>query len=159
MSDYLIREGSLTDIEELFRLIQDLADYEKAPEEVVNSSKQLKLDWQAGHFKFLIAELSGQVVGMALYYPRYSTWKGLCYYLEDLYVMPNSRGKGIGKALINATAQAARKAGAKRLDWQVLDWNQPAVAFYEKLGAGIEKEWWNCKWYLSKREDSILLDS
>jgi GNAT superfamily N-acetyltransferase len=128
------------------KLIQELADYEKALHEVINTEKQLSLDWQAGRFQFFMAELAQQAVGMALFYPRYSTWKGLCYYLEDLYVMPDHRGKGIGKALIDATAQAARLAGAKRLDWQVLDWNQPAVTFYESLGARLEKEWWNCKW-------------
>ena len=149
MKPYHIRPGAAQDIPDLMRLINDLAAYERAPNEVENSEAQLLEDWQHHEsFKFLVAEAKDRVVGISLYYPRYSTWKGRCYYLEDLYVEPAYRGVGIGLALIEATANEARKAGAGRLDWQVIDWNDPAVKFYKQLGAAVEKEWWNCKWRL-----------
>lgn len=149
-TQFTIRPGKADDIDALMRLINDLAEFEKAPEKVLNTSAQLLEDWQHNHsFDFLVAVADGNVVGISLYYPRYSTWNGRCYYLEDLYVMPEHRGKGIGLALIEATADAARKAGAGRLDWQVLDWNTRATSFYETLGAVVEKEWWNCKWDLT----------
>lgn len=149
MSAFAIRAGRAEDLPEVMALIDELAEFEKAPEEVANSTEQLRADWQEHRaFDFLVAEVAGEIVGMSLYYPRYSTWKGRCYYLEDLVVRTEHRGKGIGRALIEATAEEARKAGAVRLDWQVLDWNESAVKFYEKLGANIEKEWWNCKWWL-----------
>jgi len=133
----------------LRQMIEALARYEKAEHEATLSESTLLKDW-AEHraFDFLIAEQKGTAVGMALYYPRYSTWKGRCFYLEDLYVMEHFRGNGLGKALLQAVADKAREAGALRLDWQVLDWNQPAVDFYESIGAHIEKDWWNGKWWL-----------
>lgn len=144
-----IRPGQAQDMAELHAMIGELALYERAPEEVNNSPEQLLSDWQEHRaFDFLIAEINGEIVGMALYYPRYSTWKGRCYYLEDLYVREAYRGQGAGMALLNAVAEEARKAGALRLDWQVLDWNAPAVKFYENIGATIEKEWWNGKWWV-----------
>lgn len=144
-----IRPGQAQDMAELHAMIGELALYERAPEEVSNSPQQLLNDWQEHRaFDFLIAELNGEIVGMALYYPRYSTWKGRCYYLEDLYVREAYRGQGAGMALLNAVAEEARKAGALRLDWQVLDWNAPAVQFYENIGAIIEKQWWNGKWWV-----------
>jgi GNAT superfamily N-acetyltransferase len=146
MSNFSLRPAQSQDIPEVMRLINELAVYEKAPEKVRNNAQQLLQDWQHGSFSLLVAEADGRVVGMSLFYPRYSTWNGRCYYLEDLYVEPPYRGQGMGLALIRATADEARKAGAKRLDWQVIDWNEPAVKFYEQLGATVEKEWWNCKW-------------
>lgn len=130
-------------------LIHELAEFEKAPEQVRNTKEQLLEDWQEHRaFDFLVAEAEGQVIGISLYYPRYSTWNGRCYYLEDLYVKPEFRGQGVGLKLLRATAEEAKQAGAGRLDWQVLDWNTDAVRFYERIGAHIEREWWNCKWAL-----------
>ncbi len=146
---YSIRKGEERDIPSLMALIKELAEFEKMPEHVKTTEAQLLEDWQTHNaFDFLVAEVDGVVVGISLYYPRYSTWNGRCYYLEDLYVKPELRGAGIGLALLNATADEARKAGANRLDWQVLDWNSDAVRFYERIGANIEREWWNCKWDL-----------
>lgn len=143
--------GSAAHMADLLRLIRDLALYEKAPQEVITTEAELLADWEQKRFDFLVLEdAEGGVIGISLYYPRYSTWKGYCCYLEDLYVMPEYRGKGFGKLLLEATAEKARQMGAKRLDWQVLDWNEPAVRFYESIGAQIEKEWWNCKWWLSQ---------
>ncbi len=147
-----IKAGGLAEIPDLLRLIADLAEFEKAPQEVITSEAELQSDWEQGRFEYLVLEDPEQgIIGISLYYPRYSTWKGYCYYLEDLYVMPEYRGKGYGKRLLEATADKAREAGAKRLDWQVLDWNETAVRFYESIGADIEKEWWNCKWWLNQR--------
>lgn len=147
--NYVIRAGEAKDISALMGLIHELAEFEKAPEKVVNDEERLLEDWQQHKaFDFLVAEVDDEVVGISLYYPRYSTWNGRCYYLEDLYVKPPFRSHGIGLALLKATAREARKAGAGRLDWQVLDWNADAVRFYERIGAFVEKEWWNCKWDL-----------
>lgn len=143
--------GSAAHMADLLRLIRDLALYEKAPQEVITTEAELLADWEQKRFDFLVMEdAEAGVIGISLYYPRYSTWKGYCCYLEDLYVMPEYRGKGFGKLLLEATAEKALQMGAKRLDWQVLDWNEPAVRFYESIGAKIEKEWWNCKWWLSQ---------
>jgi len=149
MMDFTIRKGEERDIPAVMQHIHELAEFEKAPEMVVNTKEKLLEDWKLHKaFDFLVVEINDEVVGISLYYPRYSTWNGRCYYLEDLYVKPHLRGKGIGLALLNATADEARKAGADRLDWQVIDWNEGAVRFYERIGAHIEKEWWNCKWDL-----------
>ncbi len=144
---HTIRQGKAADIPALFRLIKELAEFEKAPHMVSNSEAQLQEDFMEHFsFEFLVAEVEQKVIGISLYYPRYSTWNGRCYYLEDLYVQPRFRGSGIGETLLRATAQAAKDAGATRLDWQVLDWNTEATRFYERVGAKVEKEWWNCKW-------------
>lgn len=146
MSDVLIREGVSSDIPVVMEMIRELAEFEKAPHMVEMNEDRLLTDFlEHQSFKFLIAEVDGKVAGMSLYYPRFSTWQGRCYYLEDLYVKPAFRNLGIGLALLNATADEARRGGAGRLDWQVLDWNADAVRFYERIGARIEKEWWNCK--------------
>lgn len=146
-----ILAGGEEHIADLLRLIMDLAEYEKAPQEVITTEQELQADLAAGRFEYLVLmHPQNGVIGISLFYPRYSTWKGYCYYLEDLYVMPEYRGKSYGKMLLQATADKAKAAGAKRLDWQVLDWNEPAVRFYESIGADIEKEWWNCKWWLTQ---------
>lgn len=146
MSTTVIRPGNTDDIDDLMKLIRELAEFEKAPEMVDNNSEKLREDFVAHKaFDFLVAQVDGEVVGISLYYPRYSTWRGRCMYLEDLYVQPKYRGMGIGLKLLQATAEIAKRSGAVRLDWQVLDWNTPAVEFYEKQGAVVEKEWWNCK--------------
>lgn len=144
-----IKDGGAAEIADLMRLIKDLAEFERAPEAVITTEEVLLADWKAQRFEYLVLQDEAQgIIGISLYYPRYSTWKGYCYYLEDLYVMPEYRGKGYGKLLLEATAAKARAAGANRMDWQVLDWNESAVKFYESIGADIEKEWWNCKWWL-----------
>lgn len=150
MSDYKIRKGKAEDIPDLMRLIYDLAVFEKAPEMVINNEEKLLEDWQTHKsFDFLVASFGKEIVGISLFYPRYSTWRGRCFYLEDLFVSPEVRGKGVGLGLLKATSEIAKEKGAIRLDWQVLDWNTPAVEFYEKEGAAVEKEWWNCKLDLS----------
>ncbi len=149
MSDFIIRKGEARDIPSLMNLIYDLAVFEKAPEMVINTKEKLLEDWQNHKsFDFIVAELDKDIKGISLFYPRYSTWQGRCYYLEDLFVKPECRGLGMGLALLNKTAKTAKENGANRLDWQVLDWNKSAVEFYENQGAMVEKEWWNCKMVL-----------
>lgn len=146
MSNTLIREGNEGDIPALMQMIRDLAEFEKAPHLVEMDEQRLFEDWSVHKaFRFVVAEQDSEIAGMSLFYPRYSTWQGRCYYLEDLYVKPEFRNRGVGLALLQATADEARIAGAGRLDWQVLDWNKDAVRFYERLGAVVEREWWNCK--------------
>ena len=95
-------------------------------------------------FEFFVAEEDGEVVGTAIFYYRYSTWKGKAIYLEDLVVKEAKRGKGYGKLLLDAIVDKAKKENCKQVRWQVLDWNEPAIGFYKSLGATIDEEWFNC---------------
>lgn len=95
-------------------------------------------------YKFFVAENESGIVGIALYYTAYSTWKGKTIYLEDLVVTEKLRRAGIGRKLFNAVAEEAKTVGAKRFRWQVLEWNEPAIAFYKKIGADLDGEWINC---------------
>ncbi|WP_245447283.1 GNAT family N-acetyltransferase [Mucilaginibacter celer] len=126
-------------------LVHELALYEKAPEEVTVSLEHFE---DAGFganpvWKAFVAEVDGVVVGFALYYIRYSTWKGSRMYLEDLIVTEAMRGKKIGKLLFDRLFQEVKERGFSGMVWQVLDWNQPAINFYNKYGANIEAGWLN----------------
>ncbi|MBC7650855.1 MAG: GNAT family N-acetyltransferase [Deinococcales bacterium] len=141
-----IRKALIEDCKRLLELIQELADYEKAPDEVVVSLQHFEESgfganpvWWA-----FVAEDAYQVVqGFALYYIRYSTWKGQCVYLEDLLVTGQMRGRGVGKLLFEAVMQETQNRGCKRMCWQVLDWNEPAINFYKKFNAKLDPEWMN----------------
>jgi len=135
------------DASTILRLIRDLARYEKAEKEVVITTETLINDgFENGRsFECTVAEIDGNVVGVALYYPRYSTWKGKYLYLEDLIVMERERGKGIGSALLKEVITIAKAQNAARLEWQVLDWNKGAIRFYEKVGATLDNEWINAR--------------
>ena len=142
-----IRKGEKKDIPDVLRLVHELADFEKAPDAVTNTVQEMEQDGFGKNpvFRFHIAELDEEIVGVALYFVKYSTWKGKGLYLDDLFVSEKYRGKGIGKKLFDAFMQEAKSAGAKQVHWQVLDWNTPAIEFYKKLGSTIEAEWWDCK--------------
>ncbi|MBP6385793.1 MAG: GNAT family N-acetyltransferase [Pseudarcicella sp.] len=142
----MIRKGKIEDIPKVYELIIELAIYEKALHQVTNTIEQLKIDGFGENplFEFLIAENDEQeIVGMSLYYFRYSTWKGKRLYLEDLIVKENQRANGYGKMLLEATIQAAKDSKSTGLMWQVLDWNQPSIDFYKKFGATFDGEWLN----------------
>lgn len=142
---FQIRAARPDDVGAIHRLIYELAVYEKAPEQMVNTPERL-LEHGFGpnpYYICFIGEADGQVVGMSFNYVRYSTWKGPVLYLEDLIVTESERGKGYGKALFQHTLDYAQKNGYARLSWQVLDWNTPAIEFYKSFGAGFDGEWLN----------------
>ncbi|MFD2514165.1 GNAT family N-acetyltransferase [Pontibacter locisalis] len=141
-----IRKGIIDDLPQVLGLIQELAEYERAPQEVTITLEELQRDGFGENqiYKFFVAESDSAIVGMALYYTAYSTWKGKTTYLEDLVVTEQLRRSGIGRKLFNAVAQEAKETGAKRFRWQVLEWNEPAIAFYKKIGAELDAEWINC---------------
>lgn len=133
----------------MHRLVGELAIYEKAEREFTASLQDYYRDFEKGVFHILVAEESEQVIGMALYYLAYSTWKGKMLYLEDFVVQEAQRRRGVGQMLFDALAEEAKQMGCRLLKWQVLDWNSPAIAFYEKQSATIEQGWWNGKIFLS----------
>lgn len=139
-----IRPATPEDIPQILSLIQGLAEYEREPHAAVATHADLLRDGfgPVPRFHCLIAEWSGRPVGFALYFYNYSTWRGQAgIYVEDLFVRPPFRRKGIGKALLGEVAAVAVAAGCSRLEWAVLDWNTPAIDFYTSLGATPMSEW------------------
>tara|TARA_Y100000766_G_C18754554_1_gene530214 strand:+ start:265 stop:735 length:471 start_codon:yes stop_codon:yes gene_type:complete len=138
-----IRKGIKSDLPFILDLIKELADYEKALSEVDINLTQLENDGFGNKsvFSFIVAERNNQIVGMALYYTKYSTWKGKCLFLEDLIVREKYRKSGIGSKLFNEVIRTAKSKKMKRVMWQVLDWNQPAINFYKKYNAHIDNKW------------------
>lgn len=147
-----IRVANKQDCPRLLELITELAIYEKAPDEVTVSLQEFE-DAGFGNkpvWKAFVAEIDGLVIGFALYYIRYSTWKGSRLYLEDLIVTEEYRGKRIGKLLFDRIITETREMGLSGMVWQVLDWNEPAINFYNKYKANIEAGWLNAS--LSKEQ-------
>lgn len=147
MSELVIRKGTENDIEAALNLVKELAAYEKAPNEVEVTISEMK-NWGFGNekvFDFFVATKNNVVVGMALYYYKYSTWKGKCLFLEDIIVTEKMRGKKIGKLLFDEVVKVAKKEKVRRLEWQVLEWNEPAINFYKKYNSNFDAEWINCK--------------
>ncbi len=146
MTDCLLRRGVEADLPQVLALIHELAAFEKAPDAVTNTLAAMRRDGfgPAPIFGFFVLENPDhQLVGLALFYTAYSTWKGRMLYLEDLVVTEAARRGGHGRLLFDAVVAEARATGAHRLKWQVLNWNAPAIGFYQKLGAAIESEWLN----------------
>ncbi|MBD3636162.1 MAG: GNAT family N-acetyltransferase [Crocinitomicaceae bacterium] len=150
MNSVSIRQAKAKDMPEVLELIRELAIYEHAEDQVTNSVDQLVEDGFGSHPKFecVVAEINNHVIGFALFYTSYSTWKGTCLYLEDLLVTEKMRRKGIGKMLFDAVLDIAKSRGAKRFEWQVLDWNEPTINFYKKYNADLDPEWINGKIFL-----------
>lgn len=140
-----IRTASIDDIPSIFSLVKELAIYEKAEHEVIVDEGYYREAFTAGIFDALVATVQDETIGICLYYTTFSTWKGKMLYLEDFVVKEAYRQKGIGQLLYNELISLAKSEGYKLMKWQVLDWNEPAIKFYEKNKAAIEKEWWNCK--------------
>jgi GNAT superfamily N-acetyltransferase len=139
-----IRQAKPGDETEIFNLIYALAVYEKAPEQVTNTPQQLARDlFEDKICSAIVAEEGNQIAGFSLYYISYSTWKGKCLYLEDFFVIPEMRKTGIGEQLFQKTVEIAKEMGVKRMDWQVLEWNEPALNFYRKQKAILDPEWIN----------------
>ena len=142
-----IRKGTEIDIPSALKLIKELANFELAPDEVEVDQKQMTA-WGFGDeklFDFFVAEYNHEIVGMALFYYKYSTWKGKCIFLEDIIVTAAHRRKGIGKLLFDAVLGVAKIEKVKRLEWQVLNWNTNAIEFYKKYEANLDNEWSNGK--------------
>lgn len=142
----IIRQARKEDCARLMELVHELAVYEKAPDEVtvrfehfVESGFGPNPVWWA-----LVAEVDGNIEGFALYYIRYSTWKGQRMYLEDLVITEKMRGKGLGKLLLDSLVEEAKEKKFSGMMWQVLEWNEPAINFYKKYNATLDGEWINC---------------
>ncbi len=141
--EFSIRIATKDDMPAVLALIQELADFEKEPNAVEVTREQLVNDGFGDTKKFhcFVAEVKNEVVGMALIYPRYSTWKGPVVHLEDLIVTDRCRGMGIGDALLNEVVKYGKQQGVKRIQWEVLDWNEGAIRFYERKGANVMRDW------------------
>lgn len=140
---FSIREGKITDMPSVLELIKELAHFEKEADAVEISVADLEKDGFGNSplFKTFVAEIGQEIVGMALFYPRYSTWKGPTIHLEDLIVKKSKRGLNIGSSLYSEVIAYGNILGVKRIEWVVLDWNTPAITFYKKTGAHILKDW------------------
>lgn len=147
MQDIVIRFAEKSDMPAVLALIQELATYEKAPDEVTISISDLEKDGFGENpvFKILLAEIDQEIVGMSFYYFSYSTWKGKCVYIEDIIIKESFRRKGIGAVLFDEMVKIAYQENAHRLHWQVLDWNEPAINFYKKYEAVLDNTWINGK--------------
>jgi len=145
-----IRRAAKDDCARLLELIQELATYERAPDEVTVTLDHFT---ESGFGKqpvwwAFVAEVDEVIVGFALYYIRYSTWKGQAMYLEDILITNAMRGKGIGKLLFDRLIEEAKEKKFNRIIWQVLDWNEPAINFYRKYNADFDASWVNCSIYV-----------
>ncbi len=150
-----LRQATKLDLQAVLDLVNELALYEKAPQEVTVTLADYETDFENKVFDIILAEQENEIVGIAFYYMAYSTWKGKMLYLEDFVVKEELRGHGIGKLLFKAFLEEAKNLGASIAKWQVLDWNKPAINFYEKYNSTIEKEWYNGK-ILKEDFDEVL---
>jgi GNAT superfamily N-acetyltransferase len=147
MIDIKIRKGVEADLDQVLGLVKELAAYEKAPNEVEVTIEEMH-NWSFGKdkvFEFFVAEHEHKIIGIALYYYKYSTWKGKCLFLEDIIVTEAYRRYGLGSKLFNEVALVAKQQQVRRMEWQVLDWNEPAINFYKKYQAHLDGEWINGK--------------
>ena len=138
-----IRKGEKSDMPSVLKLIKELAHFENEPDAVIVTVEDLEKDGfgETPLFKTFVAEQNNEIVGMALFYPRYSTWKGATIHLEDLIVTKSKRGLNIGSALYTKVIEYGYNKGVKRIEWVVLDWNTPAIEFYKKTGAVVLDDW------------------
>ena len=140
---YVIRDARPEDMPRVLELIKELAHFEKEEEAVEVSSEELVRDGFGENelFHCFVAEVDNEIEGMALVYPRYSTWKGPAMHLEDLIITEKVRGNGLGTALLDSVIKYGHELGVKRISWEVLDWNEPAINFYERKGAKVLRDW------------------
>jgi GNAT superfamily N-acetyltransferase len=141
--DVILRKAEPSDMKAVLSLIKELAAFENEPGAVEITEKQLREDGfgPSPYFEVIVAEAQGTVVGMALFYYRYSTWKGRTIHLEDLVVKEDYRNKGVGSKLYTEVLRVAHGKGLKRVEWNVLDWNKVAIDFYESTGAKLLPDW------------------
>jgi GNAT superfamily N-acetyltransferase len=139
----MIRKGKKEDLGEVLELVNELAVFEKETQAVVSTLDEYVKNFEEKLFDVFIAEIDGKVVGMALYYFIFSTWKGKALYLEDFVVKQEYRSHGFGQQLFDAVINEAKAHDCRDMRWQVLDWNTDAIRFYEKNSAIFMKDWWN----------------
>lgn len=142
--NFTLRKAKKQDAQDILNLIQELATFEKEPDAVAVTVEDLQRDGFGDNplFSCFVAETDTGIVGMALFYFRYSTWKGKTVHLEDLIVKSEHRGKGVGKALYEKVLQFSAAENVKRVEWVVLNWNKNAIVFYENNGAQVLKDWY-----------------
>ncbi|MCC6383528.1 MAG: GNAT family N-acetyltransferase [Bacteroidia bacterium] len=143
----LIRKGRPEDLPEVYKLIQELAEFENAPEEVTNTVERMYEDGYGPNpcYSLLVAEENHIITGIAIYFIKYSTWKGRGLYLDDIVVAKEHRRKGIGRQLFNEVVCEAARLNAYTMHWQVLDWNNSAIEFYKRYLCSFENDWVDCK--------------
>lgn len=156
-----IRKAQKQDCSRIIELVKELALYERAPQEVTVTLEEFE---EAGFgpnpvWKAFVAEVDGTIEGFALYYIRFSTWKGPRLYLEDFYITEHMRGNGIGKVLFETIIREAQKNGFNGMSWQVLDWNEPAINFYNKYQAGLEAGWLNASFSKEQLEAMLVANN
>jgi GNAT superfamily N-acetyltransferase len=152
-----IREGVKADLPRVLELVKELAEFERAPHEVTNNVALMEKDGFGPNpvYGFFVAEEFGKILGLSLFYWRYSTWKGKRLYLEDIIVTESERGRGIGKLLFDRTMEKSLEENCTGMMWQVLNWNEPAINFYKKYGTKLDAEWVNC--HLEAHQIAALL--
>lgn len=146
--NFIIRKATVNDIAAIHNLVVELAIYENEPKAVTATIDDYKVNFNQKVFDAIVAVDDGKIVGVCIFYLTWSTWKGRMIYLEDFVVTQTYRRKGIGQLLFDSFQEEAKKLNAVLVKWQVLDWNEPAIKFYEKNNSIIEKEWWNVKKFL-----------
>ena len=142
-----VREATGNDVPEMLKLIKELALYEKAPEQVINTEEEMLKNGfgEQPLFKSFVAENENRIIGTAICYTAYSTWKGKYIYLDDIVVTETERNTGAGRLLFDAVLNHAKSIGANQLRWHVLNWNEPAINFYKKYSCSFDEEWITCK--------------
>src|SRR5215831_9330667 len=145
--DIHIRKAERSDCKAMLTLIKELATFEREPQAVITSVESMERDGFSDRkiFDAIVAERENELVGLAVFYTCYSTWKGRIIYLDDLNVTEKMRGKKIGKLLLDEVARIAKEAGANQLRWHVLDWNETAINFYKNYHAEFDEHWTTCK--------------
>jgi GNAT superfamily N-acetyltransferase len=159
MDNVIIREGTREDLQCVLELIKELAFFENASDQVSNTIEQMEQDGFGLNpiYGFFVVVKDGRIVGLSLYYFRYSTWKGKRLYLEDIIVTEKERGNGLGKLLFEKTMKLALEKNCTGIMWQVLEWNKPAIEFYKKYDARLDSEWLNC--HLEAEQISAFLEN
>ena len=148
MTEVNIRKIRPREMDKAYELVRELAIYEKAEDSFTIGIDEYKEQFDEQLFQILVAEDKGSIIGMALFYPTFSTWKGKMMYLEDFVVKESYRKKGVGQLLFDAFIESSKAQNCKLVKWQVLDWNEPAINFYKKNKATIEDEWLSCKIFI-----------
>jgi GNAT superfamily N-acetyltransferase len=147
MSNIQIRKANKEDVKDIYNLVLELAIFENEPTALKIDVEDYLKAFDESLFNCTVAECDGNIIGIAVYYMTFSTWRGRCMYLEDFYVKPDFRKFGTGQRLFDAYLNEAKMSKATMAKWQVLDWNEIGLNFYEKNNAIIEKNWWNGKIY------------